>query len=321
VNFEWLWPAAAHGPYAARVSDNAVVVLGGFGLVGSRVLELWAEDATKPGLLAPTHGDLDVLDGDAVKTFLRQTDAPVVVNLAAWADVDAAEAQRGDLDGRVFALNAEYPGRLARLCGELGKYLVHVSTDYVFDGTSAERPYREGDATNPLGWYAETKQVGEQRVLESGASAGVVRIEMPFTARAHPRRDFARIILTRLGAGQPMLGVQDQQITPVFLDDVVHALRLITAERFTGIVHVAAADWTTPYRFARSIAQRLGFNAGLVQSEQFQTFAASRAARRPQHSWLDVSLFEELFSRQVLRPVEAELDAWVNQLATVPSRA
>jgi dTDP-4-dehydrorhamnose reductase len=302
------------------VPDNAVVVLGGSGLVGSRVLELWAQDAD-PRPLAPTHADLDVLDGDAVKAFLRQTDANTVLNLAAWADVDGAEAERGDVHGRVFALNAAYPARLASVCGELGKYLLHVSTDYVFDGTRAERPYREGDATNPLGWYAETKRVGEGHVLDSGARASVVRIEMPFTARAHPRSDFARICLNRLQAGQSILGVEDQRITPVFLDDVARALRLIAAERFLGIVHVAAADWTTPYRFARSIAQRLGLDTGLVVPERFEIFAARRAARRPQHSWLDVSFFADMFGRNVLRPSEVQLDAWVKQLANAPSRA
>jgi dTDP-4-dehydrorhamnose reductase len=280
------------------------------------VRELWAET-----VIAPTHADLDVLDEEALKAFLRQTDAPIVLNLAAWADVDGAEAERGDLHGQVFALNAGHPGRLASLCGELGKYLVHVSTDYVFDGTSAERPYREGDATNPLGWYAETKQVGERRVLDSGASASVVRIEMPFTARAHPRTDFARICLRRLEAGEPIAGVEDQRITPVFLDDVVRAIGLITGERLTGIVHVAASDWTTPYRFARSIAQRLDLDTGLVQPEQFEIFDARRAARRPQHSWLDVSFFEEMFGQHVLRTSEVQLDAWVNQLATASSRA
>ncbi len=292
-----------------------MVVLGGSGLVGSRVLELWAEDAPA-SVLAPAHVDLDVLDSDALNAYLRQTDAAVVVNLAAWADVDAAEAQRGDPDGRVYALNAAHPERLASVCGELGKHLIHVSTDYVFDGTSSERPYREADATHPLGWYAETKYIGERRVLDSGARSCVVRIEMPFTGRSHPRSDFARICLRRFQAGEPIRGVEDQRITPVFLDDVVRALRLIAAERFAGILHVAAADWTTPYRFACSIAKRLGLSTGLVQPERFEIFMATRAAARPQHPWLDVSLFADLFGRHVLRSTEAQLDAWVDQLAS-----
>ncbi|MGI9147926.1 MAG: SDR family oxidoreductase [Chloroflexota bacterium] len=298
------------------MSQNAVVVLGGSGLVGSRVLELWAEQAGLT-LIAPTHADLDVLDADALSTFLRETHAPAVLNLAAWVDVDAAEAERGDAHGRVHALNAAHPQRLAGLCRELGQYLMHVSTDYVFDGTSADRPYREGDPTNPLGWYAHTKHQGEESVLNSGAMACVVRIEMPFGARAHPRSDFARICLRRLQAGEKILGVQDQRITPVFLDDVADALRLIGAKRFTGIVHVASAGWTTPYGFALAIAQRLGFDAELVVPKRFERFATTRAARRPQHSWLDVSRFADVFGGDVLRSPEAQLDAWVNQLATV----
>jgi dTDP-4-dehydrorhamnose reductase len=245
----------------------------------------------------------------------------VVLNLAAWADVDGAEAERGNQHGRVYALNAAYPATLAKLCGELGKHLVHVSTDYVFDGTNAERPYREGDPTNPLCWYAETKWLGERGVTESGANACVVRIEMPFSGRPFPRRDVARTMLGRLQAGQPLSGVVDQRITPIFLDDAVRALRLLVDSRHTGIIHAAATDWTTPFRFAQSIARRLNLNAELVRAERFETFGASRPARRPQHSWLDVSVFANLFGPRVLRPVEAELDAWVEQVLSLPSRA
>lgn len=295
------------------------MVLGGSGLVGSQVLELWPEEIDQR-LIAPTHAELDVLDSDAVAAFLRQTDAQSVINLAAWADVDGAEAQRGDRGGRVYGLNAAYPGELARVCGELGKHLLHVSTDYVFGGTQDERPYREGDPTGPLCWYAETKLMGEQNVLDYGPSVCVARIAMPFTARDYPKRDFARTCVRRFEAGQPILGVQDQRITPVLLDDAVRALQLLNSARFTGIVHVAASEWTTPYRFARTIAQYLGVDSGLVQPEDFETFAASRQARRPQHSWLDVSLFGDLFGREILRPLETEVKIWVDQLQKLPDR-
>ena len=126
--------------------------------------------------------------------------------------------------------------------------------------------------------------------------------------------------LARLSRGESMVGVVDQRITPVFLDDAVAALRRLVEARFTGTVHVAAADWTTPYRFARSIAQRLGLNTELVQPESFASFAPKRQARRPQHPWLAVALFEELFGRGVLRSPEAELDAWTAQVATATTR-
>jgi dTDP-4-dehydrorhamnose reductase len=281
-------------------------------------MELWASDLQ---IVAPRHAELDVLDADALATFLRHSDAEVVVNAAAWADVDGAEAERGNTAGRVYALNAAFPGQLANLCGELNKHLVHVSTDYVFDGTNDERAYREDDATGPVCWYAETKLAGERAVQSSGAQACTVRIEMPFTGRDYRKRDLARTICERLRASQPITGVMDQRITPIFLDDAVRAFRLLAEARYSGTVHVASAEWTTPLGFARSIATRLGLNADLIQPEYFASFALKRPATRPQHSWLDVSLFAELFGADVLRPVESELDTWVDQLLTVPSAA
>ncbi len=293
-------------------SRTSVVVLGGSGLVGSRVLDLWAGDLE---LIAPTHAELDVLDDEALTVFLAQTEAPVVLNLAAWADVDGAEPERGNRDGRVYALNARYPTRLGILCGELGKHLVHVSTDYVFDGESLGRAYGEADPTGPLCWYAQTKLAGEQGVLGAGAQACVTRIEMPFSAQPHRKQDLARLCLARLGRDELMVGVVDQRITPVFLDDAVRALRTLVEARFTGTIHVAAAGWTTPYLFTRAIAARMGLNADLVAPESFADFAPKRAARRPQHSWLDVALFEQHFGRDILRPPEAELDAWAQQVS------
>jgi dTDP-4-dehydrorhamnose reductase len=297
---------------------ESVVVLGASGFVGSRLLQLWADKFT---LIAPSHAELDLLDQTATRQFLERTDAQLVVNLAAWADVDGAEVERGNTTGRVYALNASYPTRLAALCADFNKHLVHVSTDYVFGGGQATRPYTEADPTEPLCWYAATKLLGEQGVLNSGASACVARIEMPFSGQDYPKRDFARICQIRLESGQAIMGVTDQHITPVFLDDAVAGLRLLAEARTTGVVHVAAADWTTPFRFARSIARRLKLDLDLVQETTFDAFTATRPARRPQHSWLDVSLFGKLFGSAILRPVEAELDGWLAQLQTASGRS
>jgi dTDP-4-dehydrorhamnose reductase len=303
----------------ARVAATEVLVLGGSGLVGSGVQRRWAGRSV---LVAPSHAQLDVLDARAVETFLHQSHAEVVLNLAAWADVDGAEPEKGDFGGRVYQLNVSHPQRLAQLCGELRKHLVHISTDYVFDGTRAERPYVEDDATNPLGWYAETKRLGEQAILESGTPACIARIEMPFTGAEHVSKlDFARLCAGRLAAGQAIQGVTDQRVTPVFLDDAVDALWRLIEARYKGIVHVAAASWTTPYEFARAIAQRLHLDQGLVQAEPFERFAPRRPARRPQHPWLDVASFTRAFGQGILRSVDEELDAWAAQLTQTPTRA
>ncbi len=293
-----------------------VAVLGGSGFVGSRVRQLWS---TTMDIVAPTHAELDLLDAPALRSFLAASEASAVLNLAAWTGVDTAEVEAGNSGGQVFALNAVLPQRLAEACAALGQHLVHVSTDYVFDGTRAERPYREDDPTGPaVCWYAETKLRGEEHVLAAGGGATVARIEMPFSGIDQPRRDFARTILGRLQAGQPVSAVVDQHITPVFLDDAVEALRLLIDTPHAGVVHVAAADWTTPYRFAHSIARRLDLDASVIEPEDFSVFVTRRPARRPQHSWLDVSLFGSRLGTNVLRSVEDELDSWCDQLQAVP---
>src|ERR1051326_1251178 len=122
-----------------------VIVLGGSGLVGSRLRQLWTSQME---VVAPTHAELDVLDPGALESFLEASPASSVVNLVAWADVDGAEPERGDTRGLVHRLNVDFPARLAGLTRRFEKHLVHVSTDYVFGGTNAERPYREDDPTH-----------------------------------------------------------------------------------------------------------------------------------------------------------------------------
>lgn len=294
------------------MARQKLLVLGGSGLVGSSLLELWAETYE---LTAPAHLELDVLDQHALQKLMGSTDATTVLNLVAWADVDGAEVQRGDLEGRVYALNVTYPLRLARLCAELDKHLIHVSTDYVFDGSRADRPYAEDDVAHPVCWYAQTKFDGEQAVRASEANACIARIEMPFAARAHRKRDLARTIADRLQTGQPIAGVADQRITPVLLDDAAVAFQRLVDARYTGTIHVAASDWTTPLAIARAIATRLRLPQQLIQPVAFESFAKGRPALRPKHSWLDVARFTHEFGAGILRPVEAELDSWAAQFA------
>lgn len=290
---------------------DRVVVFGGSGLVGSRVLEMWGGELD---VVVPAHHDVDVLDGDAVAAFLDTRGARLVLNLAASTQVDAAEAERGDRGGLVYGLNAEAPGRLARVCNQHDVHLVHISTDYVFDGRQGDRAYREDDPPNPLSWYGETKLIGEQRVLQHHPGACVARIEMPFTGRPHPRSDFARTCLRRFERGETIDGVTDQRITPVLLDDAARALWVLVTRRHAGLVHVAATDWTTPYEYARSIAERLDLDRDLVRPTTFDAFAPTRRAPRPRHSWLDVSRFVALYGQEILRSFEQELRDWVTQL-------
>jgi dTDP-4-dehydrorhamnose reductase len=115
--------------------------------------------------------------------------------------------------------------------------------------------------------------------------------------------------------------VVDQRITPVFLDDAARVLLGLAAAGAQGIVHVAAASWTTPYELALAIARRLRLDTGLVQPVRFDEFSRQRPAPRPQNSWLDVSLCRQLLGPSSLRSMDAQLDGWAEQLQAVAGPA
>jgi dTDP-4-dehydrorhamnose reductase len=290
--------------------SKPVAILGASGLVGSALAEDWSP---RYDLITPSHGELDVLDPTALRSFVADTPAVAIVNAVAWADVDGAEAQKDEVDGLAHRLNVGFARQLAHLCREHSRYLLHISTDYVFDGTKSEAAYVEEDSPRALCWYAETKLRGELAVRAEDPSACIARIEMPFTAHVHPKSDLARTFATRLRERLPIHGVTDQRITPLFLKDGVAALRMLIEARHAGVIHIAASDSTTPFDFAQGIASRLGLSAEGIHSTTFEQFSRTRPALRPQHSWLDVSHFTDLYGRGILRPVQDELDRWVAQ--------
>ncbi len=294
------------------MKQQSVAVFGGAGLVGSRFAQLMGDHFD---ILAPTRAELDLLDFPAVTAYLAACQASVVLNLAAWTDLDRAEAERGDTTGVVYRLNAALVQRLSEACAELGKHLVHVSTDYVFDGDQSERPYVETDGPNPLSWYGQTKRQGELLGLETGAPLTIARIEMPFSGRPHRKLDFPRLLVNRLRSGGELVAVADQKITPVFLDDAVAALGVLIGQRVPGVVHVASTTWTTPFDFAVSIAGRLGLETELIRADAFDRFVVTRSARRPRHSWLDVTQFTRLGGAGILRPVDQQVQAFCDQVA------
>ena len=139
-----------------------LLVVGGKGMLGSEVVDRAADH----GALANAHGavvvrsadlpDVDIADGASVERLVGASRPDVIVNCAAYTDVDGCEAHRD----RAFAVNASGPGRLAEAAAAVGARLVHVSTDFVFDGRKGA-PYDETDAPNPLSAYGESKLAGE----------------------------------------------------------------------------------------------------------------------------------------------------------------
>lgn len=239
----------------------------------------------------------DFLDPQGVARTVRTVRPDAIVNAAAYTAVDKAEA---DAD-RATLVNATTPGAIAQAARDVGAWLVHYSSDYVFDG-SGSRPWREDDAPGPLSVYGRTKLAGEQAIAAAHARHLVLRTSWVYAARGS---NFARTML-RLARERERLTVIDDQFgaptgADLLADVTAHALRGLAAGRgAAGTYHVAAAGETTWNGYARFVvgkAQQLGekLRASPEAVDRVPTSAFPTPARRPHNSRLDTARFREAF--------------------------
>jgi len=212
----------------------------------------------------------------------------VLVNCAAYTDVDGAENDAETAN----AVNDEGAGRLAKWCADTVTRLVHISTDYVFDGESTE-PYTEDAEANPLGVYGASKLYGEVAVLEACPAALIVRTQALFGPRG---KSFPAAIISRLDDGKDLEVVNDQTVCPTCTGHLADAVLALIATDAKRLVHVSSSGKCTWYEFACEIARRIRPDAKItpVSSDRFP-----RPAHRPAHSVLSKARYESLTGRKM----------------------
>lgn len=285
-----------------------ILVTGGSGQLGRELTALaWPAGAT---VFAPLRGALDVTDRTVVAAVLGGAAWTVVINAAAYTAVDAAE----DAVTAAFAANAAGPAILAEETARRGVPLIHISTDYVFDGTKPSF-YTEDDPVRPLGVYGASKLAGESAVRAGNPRHLIVRTSWVFSRYG---RNFVRTMLGLVGAGRPIRVVDDQWGTPTGAADLAAALAGIAvlpdlAER-SGVYHFANAGEATWYRLARRVFELSAALGGPVpQLEPVPTSAYPTRAARPANSRLSTEKFENAFGIAP-RPWEAALDPVIRAL-------
>lgn len=258
-----------------------VLITGAGGQVGRTLLETSPVGAE---VAACTHADLDITDAEAVRDYVGRHRADLIINAAAYTAVDKAESQR-ELAQRI---NAEGPGHLAAAARVNGARLIHISTDFVFDG-AASVPYRPQAATNPLSVYGTTKRDGELAVLDALPELSViVRSAWVYAASG---TNFVRTMLRVMQSNGSARVVADQVGTPTAAGSLAQALWQI-AERpeINGIHHWTDAGVASWYDFAVAIAEegaQLGLVPPSVTVTPITTEEYPTAARRPSYSVLD----------------------------------
>lgn len=245
-----------------------------FGQSGQVARELQAQGQ----VIALSRSDADLSDPASCAAAILHHDPQVVINAAAYTAVDKAEAER-DLAQLV---NADAPAAMARACASTGARFLHISTDYVFDG-SGQRPWTPQDETDPLGVYGQTKLDGETAVAGAGARHAILRTSWVFSAHGN---NFVKTML-RLGADRDELTIVADQIGgPTPAADIAAALLAMAAQPDgpDGIYHFGGAPWVSWADFAREIFAQSQVNCRVtdIPTSQFPT-----PARRPANSRLD----------------------------------
>lgn len=250
--------------------------------------------------------DLQAL-GD-VRRLIQSVRPEVVVNAAAYTDVDGAETDEATAE----AVNAKAPHVMAEAARDAGARLVHYSTDYVFDGT-AERPYREDDPARPQGVYGRTKRAGETAIQAVGGRYWIVRTSWLFSVH---RSNFVKTMLRLAGERDHLTVVDDQFGSPTSAEWLARCTAQmlqrgregdITLD--AGIVHACGAGQTSWYGLARAVFARAGLD---VEVDPVTTDAFPRPASRPAYAVLDTRRLRETFA--------VEPPPWPRQLAQVVDR-
>jgi dTDP-4-dehydrorhamnose reductase len=255
-----------------------VLVTGARGLLGSEVVSALAvrHDVTGTDL-----EEFDITDLDSTVRAVRELRPDAVVHCAAWANVDGAEEHFE----AAFRANGIGAKNMALAANEVGARILHISTDYVFDGT-AGRPYVESDPTNPFGAYGRSKWMGEQFVRELADRPTIVRTQALY---GRTGRSFVTAILGRAEEGKPLTVVDDQTVCPTRAADLAAALGRILEEGTVGIYHASSRDHCTWYEFAREIltaAGRPDHPLRPVTTKEYEAAAGGPVAPRPAFSVL-----------------------------------
>ena len=253
-----------------------VLVSGSGGQLGLELAELLPRRGHE--VVALSKGELDVADFGAVRLALEEHAPDVVVNAAAYTDVDGCETE-ADLAYRVNALG---PRNLAQICEELGCELLHVSTNYVFDG-ELERPYTEEDEPRPLSIYGSTKAEGESSALAHNMRCVVVRTSWVFGAG---KRSFLSTAHSELWAGRGVRAIKDTWASVTYVEDLAGRVEEILALSAGGLFHVVNEGVCTYEEFAREAARLAGLDeeeaAPLI--ETVSEAEMRRAAPRPRYT-------------------------------------
>ena len=260
-----------------------IIVIGGNGQLGNCFRKLSENFENKFEFIFTDSQTLDVTDVDKVLDFFEENKPQYCINASAYTAVDLAEKE----SEKAFAVNAEGVANLAEACLENKATLIHVSTDYVFDGET-EIPYSEDDFTNPIGVYGESKRAGEEMATEINPKTIILRTSWLYSEF---NKNFVKTMLNLFSQKEELGIVGDQYGQPTNANDLAEAVMaiILSENKKYGIYHFSNYPETTWFDFAKKIAEfsesKIKLNS--ITTEQFPT-----PAKRPKRSTMSLDKIE-----------------------------
>jgi dTDP-4-dehydrorhamnose reductase len=270
------------------MAAKRILITGSNGLLGQKLVELLSNSSNYSLLLvsrqessvfdSPSlpYRQLDLSRRQDVQGVVDEFEPEVIINTAAMTNVDQCELER-EHAWRTNVTGVEHLVQAARLAGSR---IVHISTDYVFDGRSG--PYGELDRPNPLSYYGRTKLASENVLRLSGVPSTVIRTMILYGVGYGVKLNFALWLLKNLSESKPVKVVDDQIGNPTLVDDLAFAVLKAVELGRTGLYHVAGNDLMSRYDFAMAIARIFNLNKKLISP--IKTSALKQPAQRPLRS-------------------------------------
>jgi len=197
----------------------------------------------------------------------------MIVNAAAMTNVDACETQR-ELAWKVNVVGVE---NLVEIARRINSLLIHISTDYVFDGKNG--PYKETDRVNPINYYGKTKQAGENVILAAGIPAAILRTIVVYGTGINIKNNFALWVINSLREGKNIRCVDDQIANPTHVGDLASGVVKVIERDRPGLYHIGGANAVSRNEFAVKAAEIFGLNPALIQ--KVKSVELNQIAQRP----------------------------------------
>lgn len=284
-----------------------ILVTGANGQLGRCIQDASKNQAGLQFVFATKEG-LDITEVDSIKAYFSKQGFDYCINTAAYTNVDQAEKETE----AAFQINAEGAKNLADICAENDTTLIHISTDYVFDGEK-ESPYVETDATNPINVYGASKLKGEQFIRGICKKYYVLRTSWLYSQYGH---NFLKTMQKHAIAGNPLTITTEQTGTPTNANDLARIiLKIIHKDpKKYGVYHASNGGSTTWFGFAKEIVAQLGLTekTTLAETDYYPTFA-----KRPKHSVLDTNKIEGLLKIKIYnwqKSLEISMQNLINRL-------